>query len=85
MTTFDHEGSNDEPNKENSLDLSGELNISGFIHDVAASQKTLAEVIEWHKAQLGKQQETTRSSLASRLTTMFGSTLAATYIFFWSQ
>jgi len=80
MTLLDNEENNDEQNEENSLDLSGELNIRDFIHDIAASQKTAEEVAEWHKAQLGQQQETTRSSLASRLTMMFGSTLASTYI-----
>jgi hypothetical protein len=81
MTAFNNEGSNDEPNEENSLDLSGELNVKTYIHDIAASQKTVKEVAEWHKAQLGQQQETTRSSLASHLTMIFGGTLAATYIF----
>lgn len=58
------------------LNLDGELNLSNYVGDVPLTKKTAKEVDDWAK----KQQEQTRTCLASRLSTLFCCTLLSTLV-----
>lgn len=58
------------------LNLEGELNISDYVQDVPSTRKTVCDIDAWAK----KQQEQTRTCLASRLSTMFGFSLLITIL-----
>jgi hypothetical protein len=67
--------------EERSLNLDGELDMTDYVQAIPPSQQTVEELAERSKAQFDQMQEETRSSLALRLVTIFGSTLVVTYLF----
>jgi hypothetical protein len=58
------------------LHLDGELNLSDYVGDIPLTPKTTREIGEWTI----KQRETARTKLATRLLTLFGGTLLASFL-----
>lgn len=58
------------------LTVDGDLDISDYIGDAEADEKTIQNVQRW----AAKQRETTRTKLAMRLANLFGGSLIASFV-----